>query len=150
MQKTEHYQLNLWDKSDRIQMEDFNADNAKVEQALTEHAAILAGCGNCKIVYGSYTGTGTYGENNKNKLTFEHKPILIFVLGSDYEEELDRKLRMAFNITWAAGVDGSHYWNNTVSWNEKTVQWYNFNDATAQFNTKGTTYLYFAFVAADE
>ena len=34
MKKTANYGLNLWEKTDRIQMEDFNADNAKIEAAL--------------------------------------------------------------------------------------------------------------------
>ena len=34
MQKTTNYQLNQWVKSDRIQMEDFNSDNAKIDAAL--------------------------------------------------------------------------------------------------------------------
>ena len=42
MQQTEHYQLNQWELTDRIQMEDFNNDNAKIEAALTEQAAVLA------------------------------------------------------------------------------------------------------------
>lgn len=41
MNKTEKYQLNQWEKTDRIQMEDFNHDNAKIEAALTEQAAVL-------------------------------------------------------------------------------------------------------------
>ena len=36
MNQTPNYQLNQWDKSDRIMMEDFNADNAKIEAALSE------------------------------------------------------------------------------------------------------------------
>ena len=34
MKKTTNYQLNQWEKSDRIMMEDFNADNAKIDAAL--------------------------------------------------------------------------------------------------------------------
>lgn len=34
MTKTEHYQLNQWDASDRVLREDFNADNAKIDAAL--------------------------------------------------------------------------------------------------------------------
>lgn len=41
MNKTEKYQLNQWELTDRIQMEDFNADNAKIEAALAEQAAVL-------------------------------------------------------------------------------------------------------------
>ena len=39
MKQTANYQLNQWDKSDRIQMEDFNADNAKIDTALAEAVA---------------------------------------------------------------------------------------------------------------
>lgn len=34
MNHTEHYQLSQWEKSDRILMDDFNADNAKIDAAL--------------------------------------------------------------------------------------------------------------------
>ena len=36
MNKTEKYQLNQWEKTDRIMMEDFNEDNAKLEAALAD------------------------------------------------------------------------------------------------------------------
>lgn len=42
MNQTEHYQLNRWEKSDRIMMDDFNADNAKIDAALAAHSAALA------------------------------------------------------------------------------------------------------------
>lgn len=46
MNKTPNYQLNQWDKSDRIRMEDFNADNAKIEAALAQEAAARAATDN--------------------------------------------------------------------------------------------------------
>lgn len=42
MNTTEHYQLNQWEGSDRIMREDFNADNRKTEEALTELAETVA------------------------------------------------------------------------------------------------------------
>ena len=42
MNTTEHYQLNQWEGSDRIMREDFNADNRKTEEALTELADTVA------------------------------------------------------------------------------------------------------------
>lgn len=39
MKQTQNYQLNQWEMTDRIQMEDFNADNAKVDAALAEEKA---------------------------------------------------------------------------------------------------------------
>jgi len=34
MEKTANFELSQWDKSDRIMMEDFNADNLKIDQAI--------------------------------------------------------------------------------------------------------------------
>ena len=34
MKQTQNYQLNQWDKTDRIEMEDFNEDNQKIDAAL--------------------------------------------------------------------------------------------------------------------
>ena len=42
MNQTPNYQLNQWDKTDRIQMEDFNADNAKIEAALVQETSARA------------------------------------------------------------------------------------------------------------
>ena len=50
MTKTTNYQLNQWAKSDRIMMDDFNADNLKIDAAL---------CSMAQVVLGSYTGDGT-------------------------------------------------------------------------------------------
>ena len=68
MNKTANFQLTQWEKTDRIMMEDFNRDNAAIDAALKSSAdgvaalqTALASCGNCKIVYGTYTGTGKYG-----------------------------------------------------------------------------------------
>lgn len=36
MTKTKNFELNLWDKTDRIMMEDFNADNLKIDQAILQ------------------------------------------------------------------------------------------------------------------
>ena len=36
MKQTEKYQLNQWELTDRIQMEDFNDNNLKIEAALAQ------------------------------------------------------------------------------------------------------------------
>ena len=41
MKQTSNYQLNQWEKTDRILMEDFNGDNAKVDAALKGQAEAL-------------------------------------------------------------------------------------------------------------
>jgi len=40
--KTQNYQLNQWVKSDQVKMEDFNADNAKIDAALASKASTSA------------------------------------------------------------------------------------------------------------
>ena len=42
MNQTANFQLSQWGKSDRILMEDFNSDNAKLEAALTTQRTALA------------------------------------------------------------------------------------------------------------
>ena len=51
---TPNYQLSQWERSDRVQMEDFNADNAKIDAALTQLQATAL-----RIHTGGYMGTGT-------------------------------------------------------------------------------------------
>ena len=45
MKQTTNYKLSQWEKSDRIQMEDFNGDNAKLEAALKAQADALTAHG---------------------------------------------------------------------------------------------------------
>ena len=56
MKQTSNYQLNQWEKTDRMLMEDFNGDNAKVDAALkaldtnvNAAAVALTKCRNCQI-----------------------------------------------------------------------------------------------------
>lgn len=157
MAETGNYQLNQWEKTDRIQMEDFNADNLKTDQALAKQrdeitalTAAVALCGNCQIVYGSYQGTGVYGSTAPNELIFPHKPIFVLVQSEVEETEKDQKLRLMRNIPWAVGSHGNYTWANTVLWDEKKVRWYSTNGSYTQFNSQGTSYHYMALLAADE
>ena len=83
MTKTTNYQLNQWEKSDRVMMDDFNADNQKIDAALKANAdaitAAAAAQTNCTVVCGTYTGTGDYTADSKNTLTFAGKPMLVIV-----------------------------------------------------------------------
>ena len=160
MNQTEQFQLNQWEKSDRIMMEDFNADNAKTEQVLADHsatlaeqAALIAKCGNCKIVCGSYTGSGHYGNNSKNTLSFDHKPMLVFVQEKNYvDSSVDYHLRMVRDSVWSNGKADNYRFAQTVSWGDKSVSWYSASGTNAemQFNKSSAVYTYVALLAADE
>ena len=50
---TEHYGLCQWEATDQVLREEFNEDNRKVDEALSNLASVLS-----KIVTGSYVGNG--------------------------------------------------------------------------------------------
>ena len=67
--QTPNYNLNQWSRDDRVLMEDFNADNAKIDAALGEKAdksaveELNAQVGQVelsmpRVVFGTYTGDG--------------------------------------------------------------------------------------------
>ena len=49
--KTENYELNQWVKTDPVLMDDFNADNEKIDRAIKAVESNIP-----RIAYGSYVG----------------------------------------------------------------------------------------------
>ena len=79
---TENYQLNQWEPGDRVHHDDFNEDNRKIDAALAEQAAALAGKAEASALAGLATGqlrieTGVYWGDDKPtrklKLPFKAK-----------------------------------------------------------------------------
>ena len=161
---TQHYGLCQWEATDGVLRVDFNEDNQKIDTALKEleaqdktlaealasQAETIQSCGNCRVVYGSYIGTDKYGVTNPNTLTFSHKPLVVFVQSEEVQRDQDIKLRLMRGISWAVGMEGNYTWQNFVSWQEKSVQWYSSKSAHTQFNLSTATYHYVALLAADE
>ncbi len=155
MKHTSSYDLNQWEQTDRVLMEDFNADNIKIDAALHTQAeaiaaeaaareAAMAACGNCAVVCGSYTGTGGYGLSSPQSLTFFHKPALV-VIRDNNDTGLMGQLALVRGSTIANGyADGSGNMVR-VTWSGNSVSWYNnSSNAAAQYNKSGTTYYYTA------
>ena len=152
MNKTANFQLTQWEKTDRILMEEFNSDNEKIDTALKANAdgvaalqTALASCGNCKIVYGTYTGTGKSGSANPNKLTFSGKPVLVIVQAQSNTTDFDFHLRLVRGCGWAVGDRGNYSYTNSVAWGENYVSWYN-DKAETQFNLQNSVYSYIALI----
>ena len=128
MNRTSSYNLCQWEETDRVRRTDFNEDNVKIDQALgalrdgkAEAAALsalsvaMAGKGNCRVAAGSYTGSGTFGENSPNTLTFPFKPRysgpdsgdggvpLHHGPGTHLESDLDREQRVLVHQTGELG-----------------------------------------------
>ena len=153
---TTNYDLNQWEGTDKVLRTEFNADNAKIDAALKANAdaasaAALAAVskGNCQIVFGTYTGTGTAGSGNPNTLTFAKKPLIIFIapatrIGST---NIQTMLLQGADWSYSEAYNQSHF---TVSWSDNSVSWYHYSEDSFQLNKSGLTYLYIALLAAGE
>ena len=69
MQHTQNYQLSRWEKDDRIMMEDFNADNEKIDAAL-EHLM---------PVVGTYTGDGKKFDEGGQNIDLGFRPRFVLI-----------------------------------------------------------------------
>ena len=163
MNKTANFQLTQWEKTDRIMMEDFNRDNAAIDAALKGNAeavaaetaareaadTALASCGNCKIVYGTYTGTGKYGRENPNKLTFNGDPLFVIIKGSiGSAPTLGIQAMRGWNTAYTGSADPSTVCH--LTWGEHSLSWYNSQSSSDQFNTSDSVYPYIALFATQE
>ena len=94
MNHTPNYALSQWEKSDRVLMEDFNADNAKIDGALKAEAnaraaetaalrAAIAKFGNCRMETQTYTGTGKCGAGYPTVITFPARPDFFVIFGGN-------------------------------------------------------------------
>ena len=72
-------------------MEDFNADNAKIDAALQAEAAARAAdksgltsmitLRNCRVECFSYTGSAAYNQPSRKTVQFSKRPVVFFVFG---------------------------------------------------------------------
>ena len=171
--QTTNYELNQWLSTDQVLRTDFNADNAKLDTALADleedvsekasqtaldalsstvagHTAAIAALGNCQIVFGTYTGTGTAGSAAPNTLTFSHKPVLITLRRRITDGDSSRPILLRDADTFYAyeGVENSR---NILTWGETSVSWYSPGErANYQYNTQNTQYVYAALLQCSE
>ena len=131
MEQTTHYQLNQWAASDRIQREDFNADNAKIDAALAGLDAAVATLGNCRVQYSTYAGTGSYGQGAPSSLTFPEEPLLVIIAG------YAGNCLFLYRGQGQVSVNGSYLYCTWAS-DGKTVSWYTNSNAGNQFNNAAT------------
>lgn len=108
-----------------------------------------------KIETGSYVGTGVYGEDNKNTLTFGFVPKVVFIVPDTSTQKRGNGLILMHGASLFGGFGTFYSTSGTVirnsvsiSWAEKTVSWYSYGDPEnedAQQNVSGVTYRYIAF-----
>ena len=146
MQKTNRLKLNLMEDSDHVSPEPINENAQLLEaeaDAIRADLATLAtevGDGGqvCRIISGTYTGTGTYGEGNKNTLTFAFVPMVVRVFPPEGSYAAATMLRNG-----NTALHGNYTF--PIEWGEHSVSWYSKNSAADQLNYSGKTYHYIAF-----
>ena len=121
MKRTTNYALPTWEKSDFIQMSDFNdltqktdaalkanadaaggkADGAATSAALAALTKNLGTAGhNCRIAFGEYTGMGTTGADNPNVLNFDFYPVLLVVASATRANSSNRPHFSCVRARW--------------------------------------------------
>ena len=157
MNYTENHKLCQWEASDPIRRADLNADNAAIDAAIkaaeqnaanalaayqqTTSAALET---YTKTATGNYAGTGTYGSENPNMITFDFAPKLIIVRNASrtYAPMYIFKGAATANVQ----INGNDNAVQTLQWSAdgKTVFWYSSINAEYQLNSSGYTYQYAA------
>lgn len=143
--------------TDNFNMETFNNMISQINSGVnSEISDVLAQLGTqlgtkAEIVYGSYTGTGTYGSANHSTLAFASKPLFIVIraVEGNFGTGADQKMILVYGSTWCKSTDTSSDSHNFVTWSGNSVSWYGYS-AYHQMNQSETVYRYVAFLAADE
>lgn len=139
MNYTQNLRLPQWEGSDRIHHDDFNEAFGKIDAAIPH------------IVYGSYVGTGSFGADNPNTLTFNFAPQIVFVWSdspSGYNGlgawNGDYVLFRPWSKAYGRSSNSDYY--QTVTWGNSSVSWYANSKGSAQqqANAAGQTYYYAA------
>ena len=145
MNHTQNLHLPQFAASDRIMHDDFNDAFSKIDAGVAANTAALALKGNCRIEVQTYTGTGTYGENNPTRITFPRRPVMAFVCGS-----------YAFLAIYSANHYPLAWWSDPggvsdidYSWDGNTVSIVQSAGANFQFNESGAPYTVIGFYAAE-
>ena len=150
MTKTTNYQLPKWEKTDRIQMKDFNDMTATLDAALKANAdaaaaaaAAVALCGNRRIVTGTYTGSGTSNRSGARTLSFSGKPLAVFILPTDKNDGIG-PLILLHGAPWSTTNISNDYYFVRVTWGASSVSWYGTRNENLMANSSGKTYYYVA------
>ncbi len=137
MTKTTNYQLPKWEKTDCIQMKDFNDMTATLDAALKANAdtaaaasAAVALCGNCAIYQTTYTG----GDMTTPTITCPGKPMVLMVCESDGAPAL-----IAWRGMPTTSTSSSSY-EYTITWGERTVSWLLGQNHDGNMNWSGKQY----------
>lgn len=99
------------------------------------------GEGMTKTETGSYVGTGTYGQNNPNSLTFEFAPKVVFIYPKNPSQNAAGVVAVYGTIY---AIDYRTSQDISIIWSDKQMSWYSSSASTRQFNDTDVKYIYVA------
>ena len=144
MTQTPNFQLNQWSGTDYVRRTDFNADNLKVDNALTALRTAISDTP--KIAVGSYTGSGSCGASSPRTLTFAFQPKLVIIVVNSWDY-LKAGTALISGQSLSAGIGGGTSSGAclglTVSWSGNSVTWYG-PSAEKQLDVENCEYFYCA------
>lgn len=112
--QTTHFGLKQWSEDDSVLVSEINENFSLIDRSMAQFPVVKTG---------SYTGTGVYGADNPNSLTFDCEPRLVLI----YDAE-SCGIMPILHFTDSSGAyyrySGSSYGYNTVAWSGRTVSWY--------------------------
>lgn len=159
---TENYSLSQWEPEDAVLRADFNADNAKIDEALAAKAeqseldslsatvsslsgtvaghtsslnsqsSSLAARGNCQIYTTTYTGDGA----SSKSLSFSGYPVFVFVQPVGYPGHI-------MFIRNGECSAGDNVWS-TPTWSSRSLSWTTEDRGVNTMNSAGSKYAVFA------
>lgn len=99
-----------------------------------------------KVQFGSYTGTGSHGQNNPNILTFAFTPKIIIIREGETQYATIGMIAI-YNQSVCymdkTSDSGSGYNIMHLIWSNNSISWYTTYDiASFQLNASGDTYYY--------
>ncbi|MCI7159681.1 MAG: hypothetical protein MR999_09795 [Flintibacter sp.] len=142
---TENYGLCQWEATDQVRREEFNQDQAKIDEALKvladkdtaldgAIAAVAAAAGNCQMELITYTGTGTYGEGKPTQITFSILPDIFIIVG-------DKSIYLGRGDITNSIIASEDFINDdTCSWEGVRLSITNYVSARYQMNGKSKAY----------
>lgn len=124
------------------------AANRTVDQALLrlhQLTVYIQGIaqGRALSTWGSYVGTGTYGQANPNTLTFPFQPKLVLIQGNGPAAGFIAAYGVP-EVQLFTGVSGA-YGTNSIRWSGNNMSWFQSTaNSYYQLNSENRTYYYTA------
>ena len=118
------------------------------DAAVPDDVFALIASGRAQIEVGTYTGTGVYGSNNKNSITFSFVPKMVLIRDQAATNLNYSQMVAPYifgNQTFFTSTDMSTFRKQVVDISGTTMNWYSDGgSATTQMNASGKEYEWIA------